>query len=286
MSVGEWQVQPLQLAPLLVVGAVYLIRSRQLAAKGRPVRTLRKVCFASGLVIAALALVSPIDWLGENRLLWVHMTQHLLLGDIAPLLLVLGLTGALLRPVLVIRWLRPLRVLAHPLCALPLWIVDLYVWHVAVLYQAALRNDDIHALEHFCFFLFGALMWAAVIEPLPGPAWFGNGWKAIYTLAVRTAGAVLANIFIWAQHPFYGYYATRAPLSGISPVSDQRAAGAIMFIEGSVVTLLAFSWLFVRFTRELEVRQRLVEADLDETRAARAARYGRSAQVRDVMAQR
>jgi cytochrome c oxidase assembly factor CtaG len=126
-------------------------------------------------------------------------------------------------------------------------------------------------------------MWAAVIEPLPGPVWFGNGWKATYTLAVRTTGAILANVFIWANHPFYSYYVSREHGSVAAAVSDQRAAGAIMFIEGSIVTMLAFAWLFIRFTRETEARQRLVEQDVEQALAARAARYGRSARVRDAM---
>ena len=282
MSLIHWQLQAQQLIPVLVAGFAYRTRARQLAAKRRRVRAARQVSFYTGLAIALVALVTPLDWYAENRLLWVHMIQHLLLGDIAPLLIVLGLTGPLLRPLLALRWARRLRALTHPLVALPLWIVDFYVWHVPLLYQAALRHENVHALEHMCFFFFGAVMWAAVIEPLPGPAWFGNGWKAIYTLAIRAAGAVLANVFIWAGHPFYPYYARIDRLAGVSPVSDQRAAGAIMFIEGSVVTMLAFAWLFIRLTRETEMRQRLVEQDLDQASAARAARYGRTARVRDV----
>jgi putative membrane protein len=282
MSLAHWQAQPTQVLPVLVLGLAYCLRTRELVMKGRPVRRVRLAAFYGGLTVALVALVSPLDWYGENRLLWAHMIQHLLLGDIAPLLIVLGLTGALLRPVLAIRPVHRLRWLAHPLVALPLWTVDLYMWHVPALYQAALHHDGIHALEHLCFFVFGALMWSAVIEPLPGPAWFGNGWKALYTLAVRTAGMILAFVLIWVNHPLYSYYVAVQRGTGISTVSDQRAAGAIMFIEGSVVTLIAFAWLFVRFTRELEIRQRLVEQDLDEAVAARAARYGRAARVRDI----
>jgi cytochrome c oxidase assembly factor CtaG len=275
LSLGHWEIEPVQVAPALVLAFAYALRVRTLARKGRPVRPARRAAFYAGIAVIVLALISPIDYLGEERLLWVHMVQHLLLGDIAALLLVLGLTGPILRPVLALHPVRSLRVLAHPLVALPLWIVNLSVWHLRILYQAALYHDGIHALEHFCFVGFGALMWAAVIEPVPGPAWFGNGWKAVYTLAVRTAGAIVANAFIWASQPFYPYYAVRDRVAGIAPVSDQRIAGAIMFIEGSVVTMLAFAWLFIRFTREMEVRQRLVEGDVDATRAARAARYAR-----------
>jgi cytochrome c oxidase assembly factor CtaG len=261
MTLGHWEVQPAQVVPLPAG---------------------RRVWFYLGLTCALAALVSPLDWYGENRLLWAHMIQHLLLGDVAALLVVLGLTGSVLRPLLAIGAVRRLRWLSHPLVALPLWTANLYVWHVPALYEAALRHDGIHALEHFCFFFFGALMWAAVIEPLPGPAWFGNGWKALYTLAVRTGGTVLAFVLLWVNHPLYSYYVTVQRGTGISTLSDQRAAGAIMFIEGSVVTMLAFAWLFIRLIRELEIRQRLVEHDVDEALAARAARYGRAARVRDV----
>lgn len=274
MTLGHWQLVPQQLVPLLVLGGSYWSRARTLRRKRRPVPPWRVTSFYGGVAIVVVALVSPLDWYGENRLLWVHMVQHLLLGDIAPVFIVLGLTGAILRPVLAVPWIRPLRALSHPLVALPLWAVNLYLWHVPALYQAALRHDNIHALEHFCFFFFGAMMWAAVIEPLPGPAWFGNGFKAVYTLAVRTAGAVLAMVLLWENHPLYGYYVAVQRGTGISTLSDQRTAGAVMFIEGSVVTMLAFAWLFIRFIREMELRQRLVERDLDPARAARAARYG------------
>jgi len=277
--VSHWQLAPLQLIPALGIGLLYWLRARELARKARPVPRIRQLAFYAGLAVAVAALVSPLDWIAEHRLLWVHMLQHLLLGDIAPLLVVLGMNRGLLRPLLALRAIRRLRGLAHPLVALPLWTADLYVWHLRVLYQAALQHDGVHALEHACFFTCGALMWGAVIEPLPGPVWFGRGWKALYTLAVRTAGGVLGNLFVWAGHAFYPYYALR----NAAPLTDQRIAGAIMFTEGSLITLGAFAWLFLGWGRELEVRQRLVEHDLDPVLAARAARYGRAARVRDIM---
>lgn len=262
---------------------MFHLRARQLADRGRPIEPRRRLALLAGLLVALIALISPLDWYGEHRLLWAHMVQHLLLGDIAPLLVVLGLSGALLRPLLARRWLRPLRGLAFPLLALPIWIVDLALWHLPGPYQAALRNSNIHALEHTCFFVTGALMWAAVIEPLPGPVWFTGGWKAVYTLAVRTLGTIVAFVFIFAGSPLYNYYLARHGGSVTAALNDQRAAGAIMFIEGGVVTVLAFAWIFLRFVRETEVRQRLLDRDVEEAVALRAARYGRSARARDAM---
>lgn len=283
MSIGHWQLEPLQLVPVLALVLVYAARARTLTRKRRPLRRLRRISFGAGVAVLLLALISPLDWYGENRLLWVHMIQHLLLGDLAPLLIVLGLTGAVLRPVLAVPGLRRLRGLAHPLVALPLWTVDLYVWHLPLLYQAALRHDAIHALEHACFFGFGALMWAAVVEPLPGPAWFSAGWKAAYTLVVRVAEMVLANIFIWGGAPFYAYYVRLEHGSAGAALTDQRIAGLVMFVEGSFVTLLAFGWLFMRFVAESEARQRLIERDVDPVVAARAARRGAaSARAREL----
>lgn len=285
MTLGHWSLEPSQVVPVLALAGAYGLRVRRLAAKGRPVTRARQGFFCAGLAVGLLALVSPIDWEGENRLLWMHMIQHLMLGDIAPLLVVLGCTGPVLRPVLAIRPLRGARILAHPLVALPLWIVDLYVWHLPVLYQAALAHTAVHALEHSCFAVCGTLMWAAVIEPLPGPAWFGNGWKAVYTLVVRAAGTLLANVFIWDGHVLYPTYVALDRAAGVAPLTDQRIAGLIMFTEGGVVTLVAFGWVFLRMARETEIRQRLVEREIDEQVAARAARYGRSARVRDVSRQ-
>ena len=74
----------------------------------------------------------------------------------------------MLRPVLAIAWVERLRVLAHPLVALPLWAVDLYFWHIPFFYDGALHHNSVHALEHFCFFTCGCLMWEPVVETLPG----------------------------------------------------------------------------------------------------------------------
>lgn len=282
VSLGEWSLQPSELIPVLVITALYRVRTRELAARGRPVAAARRLSFYSGMLVGAASLVSPIDWLGENRLLWVHMVQHLMLGDLAPLLVVLGCTGPVLRPLLALRGMRHARALVHPLVALPLWSVSLCVWHLPFMYQAALAHSGVHALEHASFAVTGGLMWAAVLEPLPGPVWFGNGWKALYTLAVRGVGTAVANVFIWDSRVLYPTYAPLDRIAHIAPLTDQKIAGLIMFSEGGVVTMLAFAWLFLRYWDEAEIRQRLVERDVDDVAAARAARYGRSARVREV----
>jgi cytochrome c oxidase assembly factor CtaG len=256
------------------VGTAYGIRVRNLRRADRPVRWWRQASFYCGLAILLAALVSPIDTIGESRSFYVHMIQHLMLGDLAPLALVVGLTGSILRPVLALPLVGRLRVLAHPLVALPAWTIAFYVWHLPAAYQAALANSEVHTLEHLSFFCTGLMIWAAVIEPLPGPAWFGNGAKAAFVLVMRTLGAVLATIFIWAGTPLYPDYAAGERAWGIGPLTDQSIGGLIMFTEGATVTLIVFAWLFLRWTRESELRQTLIEGGRDPVRAGRAARYG------------
>ncbi len=238
----------------------------------------RIASFAGALVLFAVAL-SPLLEQRAEELFVFHMIQHVLLGDLAPLLFVLGLTGPMLRPLLALRAVSALRVLAHPLVALPLWTLNLYIWHVPFLYEAAVRHDGVHALEHLSFFTAGALMWAAVIEVLPGPAWFGTAAKLGYIVTVRLLESVLGNIFIWAGKPIYGVYDDGSSLYGLSPLRDQGLAGTVMMLEGSLVTLGAIAWLFLRWGAESELRQQLVEQGVDPRTASRAVRYGRGEEL-------
>jgi putative membrane protein len=275
----SWTFEPLQLIPVVVAGLLYFRRAQTLAARGHPVASWRLWSFGTGLALTFIALASPIDAVGEQQSFSVHMIQHLLLGDLAPLAIVLGLTGPLLRPVLSFHWIEQLRVLAHPLVALPLWAVDLGAWHLPVLYQAAIHHSGVHALEHLMFFTFGALMWAPLVEVLPGPVWFGTGAKIGYVLVVRLYETVLANVFGWAGRVFYPYYSGRPRLFGLSALADQGVAGGVMLVEGSIVTVLLLAWLFLRLGKEGELRQRLIEEGLDPASVARAVRYGRGKEL-------
>jgi cytochrome c oxidase assembly factor CtaG len=273
----SWTFDPLQVVPTLLIAALYARRVRTLKSRGTKVPPWRIAVFATGILILFAALVSPIHAIGE-QLFSFHMLQHVLLGDLAPLALLAGLTGPILRPALA--FLHRLRFLAHPFVALPLWAVNLYVWHLPFLYEAAVRHESVHALEHLCFFTGGAIMWLPVLETLPAPEWFGTGAKLGYIAVVRSVETVLGNVFFWAGSVFYpGVYEHRQRLWGLSPLADQGLAGAVMMIEGSIVTLVALAWLFLRMASEGELRQRLLERGLDPRAVKRAVRYGRAEEL-------
>jgi putative membrane protein len=280
----------LQLVPLLVVAVAYWVpyrrRARHLAARGRPVPTWRQACFLAGLAVILVALSPPVDHVSD-RLFSAHMAQHLVLGDVAALLIVLGLTGPVMQPLLHAPGLRHLRALAHPAVALPLWIVDLYVWHLPVLYEAALRHPTVHVVQHLCFLGFGINMWMALLGPLPKPAWFGTLARLGYVIAVRLAGAILANILLWSGQAAYSFYDGRTEHYGISLLQDTNVAGGIMMVEGSIVTICLFAWLFLRSARMADERQELLDlaaargVELSEERAARAVAAGRGEELRE-----
>jgi putative membrane protein len=270
---ASWTLDPLQVVPTLIVAVLYGRRVVTLRARGTPVPVWRVVLFATGIVTLLVALVSPVHRLGEQMFSF-HMLQHVLLGDLAPLALLAGLTGPVLRPLLSV--VHRLRFLAHPLVALPLWAINLYAWHLPFLYDAAVRHDSVHALEHLCFFTGGLIMWLPVLETLPAPEWFGTGAKLGYIAVVRVVETVLGNVFFWAGAVFYSVYEDQNRLWGLSALEDQGIAGAVMMIEGSIVTLVALAWLFLRMAGEGELRQQLLERGLDPRAVRRAVRYGRA----------
>jgi cytochrome c oxidase assembly factor CtaG len=264
----------------------YRARVRALAQQRRAVPQWRQACFAAGLIVLAAALSPPVDTLAD-QLLVAHMAEHLLIGDFAALLLVLGFTGPLLAPVLRNRYLGRLRVLTHPVVAFTVWVVNFYVWHLPVLYQAALRHDALHALEHATFLGFGIAMWMALLGPLPKPAWFTNSARLVYIIAVRLAGTVLANVMIFSGTVFYPIYRAGDAHWHISPMADQISAAGVMMVEESLLTIGLFCWLFLKVAREGEERQELLDyaaaqgIELDERRAARAVAAGRGAELRE-----
>lgn len=275
----SWTWDPFQLVPSALAVYAYFRRCRTLAARGTPVPGWRRTLFSIGVALAFLAFTSPVHALGERDFFLFHMLQHVLLGDLAPLFFAAGLTGPVLRPVLALPVVDRLRVLAHPLVALPLWALDLYVWHVPFLYEAALHHDALHALQHALFFAAGCLMWMPVFETLPEPEWFGTGAKLGYVAIVRLVELPLGNVFFWAGGSFYATYRHSTELWGLSPVQDQAYAGAVMMGEGSLVTLLVLVWLFLRLAQESELRQQLLERGLDPRAVRRAVRYGRASEL-------
>jgi len=278
--------EPLQIAGLTAFGAAYGIRAANLARDGRPVPTWRVVSYFSGIFLITIAFVSPLAHLG-GELVTAHMIQHLLIGDIAALLIVMGLTRSILQPVMALKAFDRLRFLTLPMIALPLWIANLYIWHIPALYDGTVTNEWLHALQHACFITFGILMWMPIAGPLPVPSWFGGGAQVGYTITARLASAGLGNILMWSGAALYAAYEPGQEYWGVSPVTDQGTAGVIMMVEGGLITLGVLAWSLLRWAARDTEKQRLLElaaergVALTPERAERAVTAGHGARLEE-----
>jgi putative membrane protein len=276
----HWNLAPAVLLPIAAYAAIYTWRFRaarheqrerlpSMGGRGGRVRGAgwpQALAFAGGLLALLAAVASPIDALGEDYLFSAHMAQHVLLGDIAPLLLLLGLSRVLLRPAT--RRLqaleRALGPFAHPATGIVVWLALIYLWHVPALYDAAIESPGLHALEHACFFLAGVAVWWPLIQPVPMRRRLTGLWTFAYIGAAKAGLAVLGLYLVWTDVVAYGYYETVPRIWGLSAIEDQNVGGAIMMVEQSLVLVLVFFALFVRMLRQSEEeelrRERLEDA--------------------------
>ncbi len=269
----------------IALALAYARRVSHLAAHGNAPSTLRQISFSAGLLLMLIATVGPMDELADE-FVFGHMIQHTILTDEAALLLAIGLTGPVLRPVLSAPGLRHLRRLMHPVVAICLWIVVIYAWHAPALYQAADEHPLLHVLEHASFLGAGLVMWLALLGPLPKPQWFGHIGKVGYTAVVHFSSMGMANILMWSGVVLYPIYVESDVAHGISPLTDQSIAGAILMIQGGVIMLAVFFWVLIQWAREDTERQELIDlaerldVPLSDQRAARAAAAGRGSELR------
>ena len=216
-----------------------------------------------------------------DDLLTAHMVQHLLLADVAALLLAVGLTGPVLRPLLsspALRWLTPL---ANPVVAVSLFTANLYLWHVPALYQAGRGLSLAHVAEHALFIATGILLWLGLFGPLPKPAWFGNLARVGYAACIWLPAIALANVFMWSGQAFYPAYEAAERARGVEPLADQSTSGAVLMIWCSVLAAGIFAGLILRWAQSDTERQELLDLaeregiTLDDARARRAAEADR-----------
>jgi cytochrome c oxidase assembly factor CtaG len=270
----HWFSDPLVLVPLALFAGIYVWRFARAREEegGRGAGPLQALAFGAGMLAIVVALVSPIDGLGEEYLFSAHMVQHVLLGDIAPLLILLGLSRVILRPATrrltsVERRLGPL---ASPATGLIAWLVLMYVWHIPALYDAAVEHPLVHLLEHLSFFAAGVALWWPLIQPIPMRRHL-TGLQPVAYIGTAKAGLAALGIFLtWSTTAIYPFYENTPRIWGLSPVEDQNVAGVIMMVEQSLTLAVVLVVLFMRMLRQSEIEQ-LRRERLEEREAARQA---------------
>jgi cytochrome c oxidase assembly factor CtaG len=259
---ASWTFDPGAIALVGLATALYVPRWRRVRAQygARGASYWRLTAFAGGVLTLVAALISPIDRLGEQSFA-MHMSQHILLLDIAPILFIVSLTKMILRPAT--RRLQRLEhaagPLAHPVFAVVLYVAVMWTWHVPALYDAALSHPTVHALEHTFFMTAGVLYWWHLLSPIRSRYRLTGMGPVVYMLSTKMLVGILGIAITFAPDPLYAFYKDQAPIWGLDAGDDQAVAGAIMALEQTIVMGIALAWLFVRALAESEAEEQRAE---------------------------
>lgn len=250
-----WSFEPAVLLGMIALALAYMkgwTRAR-MPGEPHPPGYGRLTLFGLGLLAIIASLMSPIDQLGEQLLL-MHMIQHILLLDIAPILMILGLTKGILRPVT--RRLHSIErkagYLAHPAFAVFAYAGFMWLWHVPFMYDTALRYPNVHALEHICFGAAGSLYWWHLLSPIRSRMRLGGMGPVMYMVSTKLLVGLLGVGLAFAPSSIYPFYQHHPHYWGLSPAEDQSLAGLTMALEQSIVMGIALVWLFVQMLTESE----------------------------------
>jgi putative membrane protein len=224
-----------------VLGALALLTAAYYWTQRRwPSDTIRRAAFDLALILLLAVYVTPVHTIALHYLLSVHFLQNVVTAEWAP-----GLVVFAISPVLGRRIARYI----HPLVALPLWLGTYFVWHVPVIYDAALtRPHSLLHLEHLTYFLAGLLMWWPVIHGA-----FSDGLKAAYLFAAFVLGSPLGLLLALLPRPVYAFYEDAPQLWGLSDLADQQIAGVTMAAEQAIVFFAVFTHYFLRFLRTEQI---------------------------------
>jgi putative membrane protein len=259
-ALAEWRF-PWWTCALLVAGVALYLRGFVRVHQQMPLRfPLRRLKFyLAGSATLAIALISPLEAL-DDRLLITHMLQHLLLLLIAPPLLLLGAPQIPLvraippaiakRTIGVIAKSRTCRLLldgiTYPAGALVLFTLVMLGWHLPGPFQLALRSNGWHIAEHGCFIVAGTAFWYTIVRPWPATERCSQWALVPYLLIADAENSVLGAFMVFTGRLLYPFYAEVPRVVGITTITDQIVAGAIMWVPGSIFLLVPAVAIVVR----------------------------------------
>jgi cytochrome c oxidase assembly factor CtaG len=257
----SWSFTPGVLVAVAGYGIVYGLRWRRARAEGgaRAASGWRAAAWGLGLLLLLVALVSPLDVLGEQFATF-HMVQHLLIADVAPILFTLGLTKWILRPATrrIHRIERAAGPFGHPAFGVVAYVGAMWLWHVPAMYDAALANPYVHTLEHLSFGAAGLLYWWHLLSPIRTRMRLGGMGPIMYMASTKLLVGFLGILLAFSPELLYSYDWTGTKW-GLDAIDDQHVAGLVMALEQSIVMGIALAWLFFRMLSESEAEDQRAE---------------------------
>jgi putative membrane protein len=252
---GSWSVVPLLWVLLLVAGGWYSSVIRRMERAGERVSVGGIIAFYAGLLLLLVALSSPLNTIADNWLLLGAMMQHTLIADIAPPLFVLGI-GPIVSPLALPDGIRrhfrtgtvPARVWAvitRPLVAVPLWSAMLLSFSIPVVFDFAVQHPVVHAVMHTLMFSAGIVMWWAIINPLHELGTDPGMGRVMMVAASRGASALVCLPLTFLSTTLFSYYSNLPRGFNVSPINDQRLAGASMCLIEFLVFGIAIAIVFI-----------------------------------------
>jgi putative membrane protein len=263
-----WTLDPILLLELAVLLGAYFyaigpLRRRMGVAE--PVSRARVTWFVLGWLTLFLALVSPLDTLGDDYLFSAHMIQHMLIAVVAPPLLLVGLPAWLFEPLFRTETARRIgRWIAYPIIAFGLLQVDLWLWHAPPLYDLTLANETVHVFEHLTFFVFGLLYWLPIASPTSYLPRISKPFAILYLFIGCQPMVALGAIITFAASPLYTPYISAPRVWGLSPIEDQQLGGLIMWLPSNIPYLIALSIVFFQWIADHDRAERAAAGEFDE----------------------
>ena len=263
----SWTCAPGVLIALAVYLVVYVRRWRRVRRERHPRGASRwhLAAFCAGIALLFVALVSPVDRLGEQVFV-MHMAQHVLIVDLGPILIMLGLSRVLLRPFapVLLSIQRRFGWLAHPVFAVIFYAGTLWVWHIPAMYQLSLENGPAHVLQHVNFMSAGFVFWWHLITPIPGRYPLRGPQVVFYLAAAKTLTGALASMITFSNALLYDFYVDQPRIWGLTAMEDKRLAGGLMMVEELLVITSVLAFAFARMLAQSERdEQRRERLELD-----------------------
>ena len=241
----RWSIHPSTVMGIAALGAVYLWAASRLR---RQPSLAQKIYFFSGLLLMFASLNGPIHDLSDDYLFSAHMVQHLLLTLAIPPLLLAGVPGWMLRPVLTNRLIaQPARFFTRAPIAFVVFNLAIAAWHLPPLYNAAMANHNIHILEHLIFMVAAVLMWWPLLSQVPEFPRLAYPGQMLYSFLMSIPMSIVAVYIAMSDHVLYPAYAAAPRVLPISPLEDQLLGALIMWIPGGIIfyiimTVVFFKW--------------------------------------------